>query len=110
MPTKAELDVEIAELNIKIDTLESNLTDAETHANSLEDLVDELNLKLDDFDLDNIDAENLVDNLESRNYIVYSENRINQEVSELFELKRINSSEFDVKFAEYIYNTIGRIL
>lgn len=60
-------------------------------------------------DCDDVD---LIDEIESRGYSVNMgfKQTENVDIFELYEMKRINSKNFDAVFAEYIWNNCGRIL
>lgn len=69
-----------------------------------------------DYDYDythlrDMETDELVAELESCRYDYLTKERTtNRKIAVLYELRRTNNSQFDEKFAEFVYSTIGRIL
>jgi hypothetical protein len=66
--------------------------------------------------IDDLTDDDIIEELQGRGYDCSTLQKdtvavdINKTILKLYELKRINSPEFDDVFTEFVYNTIGRII
>ena len=65
-------------------------------------------------DLDTFETDELIEEIECRGYTVINDGTDphlpDNPLHRLYELKRVNDPSFDKEFADFIYNTIGKVL
>ncbi len=62
-------------------------------------------------DLEDFEDDDLISELQSRGYSVGEEFKADESLEVLYELKKLQkNAEFEAKFAEYVWETIGKLL